>query len=275
MTRAGHWLIGTGAVGLLALFSLVLPGAPSALSPPGVVVAITPAGGASSTVAAPALHLVGLGDSVMSGTNCGCDGIIAEYARLMERGTGRRVEGDNLGVPGATTGDLLDDLRHDPETRQAVSAADVIVVIIGANDLSDSLDTWKGGDCDSSCYGPDVAAMRRRLGTILASIRQLAGDRSPEVLVTDYWNIYADGDTVREEGGPAQLDWSAEVTAAANAAIAQAVAAQRDTLVDLSEPFKGRSGLGDPTDLLADDGDHPNAAGVTVIATALGLAFPG
>ena len=275
MTRAGRWLIGTGALGLLVLFSLVLPGAPSALTPPRVVVSTTPAPGPASASAHAALHLVGLGDSVMSGTNCGCDGIIADYGRLLERDTGRRVEGDNLGVSGATSADLLDDLQHDQETRQAVSAADVVVVIIGANDLSDSLDTWKGGDCDSSCYGPDVTAMQHRLETILQTIRQLAGDRNPEVLVTTYWNIYADGDTVREGGGPAQLDWSAEVTAAANAAIAQAVAAQHDTVVDLLGPFKGRNGVGDPTDLLAADGDHPNAAGVTVIAQALGHGYPG
>jgi lysophospholipase L1-like esterase len=41
------------------------------------------------------------------------------------------------------------------------------------------------------------------------------------------------------------------------------------TYVDLAEPFKGPSGTGDPSDLLADDGDHPNAAGHRRIASAL------
>ena len=42
-----------------------------------------------------------------------------------------------------------------------------------------------------------------------------------------------------------------------------------DTYVDIYTPFKGADGSTDDTALLADDGDHPNAAGHQLIATAL------
>jgi len=41
------------------------------------------------------------------------------------------------------------------------------------------------------------------------------------------------------------------------------------TYVDLRTPFRGPDGTGNPSDLLARDGDHPNAAGHLLIAKAL------
>ena len=45
--------------------------------------------------------------------------------------------------------------------------------------------------------------------------------------------------------------------------------ADHATYVDLYAPFKGADGSADPTDVLAADGDHPNAAGHEIIAQAL------
>ena len=87
------------------------------------------------------------------------------------------------------------------------------------------------------------------------------------VLVDNYWNVFTDGAVARADGGQEQLDWSAEVTKAANLAIAKAASGSGDLSVDLVKPFK-RGGDEDPTPLLADDGDHPNAAGVKAIVAA-------
>jgi lysophospholipase L1-like esterase len=83
--------------------------------------------------------------------------------------------------------------------------------------------------------------------------------------VTTYWNVFTDGDVARASGGQAQIDWSQDVTVAANDAICSAATAHHDTCVDLYGPIQD----GDPTDVLAPDGDHPNASGVGVIVQAL------
>ncbi|MBN9104446.1 MAG: SGNH/GDSL hydrolase family protein [Propionibacteriaceae bacterium] len=249
------------------------PVAASPVPAPGSASPATPPGTASPSVAGPTpsarlgtLHAVGLGDSVMSGTNCGCDGIMAEYARELAHSTGRRVSAQNFGVGGHTTQDVLNDLSDDDDLRSALAQADVVVVIIGANDLQDDLDQWQDGGCPVSCYLPDVAAMGQRLTKLLAGLSEITGGHA-ELLVTNYWNVFTDG-RVALASGAQELRFHIAVTQAANREIAARAAASGARLVDLVAPFKG-SDDGDPTPLLASDGDHPNAAGVRTIAAAL------
>lgn len=239
---------------------------PSASATPGVIEPASPTPSPSPSAPKRTLHAVGIGDSVMSGTNCGCDGIMAEYARELARSTGQRVSAQNFGVGGYTTSDVLDDLADDADVRSAVSGADVVVVIIGANDLNDDLDRWQNGGCSVSCYQPDVTAMGQRLAKVLAKISALSHGRA-EVLVTNYWNVFTDGQVALANGAD-EVRFHLAVTRAANHEIAGRVAAAGDQLVDLVAPFRG-SGDTDPTSLLASDGDHPNAAGVRAIASAL------
>jgi len=175
------------------------------------------------------------------------------------------VRAANLGVPGFTTGDLLDRLHRDDRACRAVAEADIIIiVIIGANDLADA---WNRDGCDSSCYQPLVDGMGARLESILQLIRSLRAGRPTTVLVDTYWNVFPDGDVALAGGGQEQVIWSKYVTHAANLAIARAADASGDLVVDLVRPLKN-GGDDDPTPLLADDGDHPNAAGVQAIVTA-------
>lgn len=67
-------------------------------------------------------------------------------------------------------------------------------------------------------------------------------------------------------------DWQADVRDAD--VIERSAVGAGMTYVDLVKPFRGPSGDGDPTPLLADDGDHPNAAGVDAIADALAAKVP-
>lgn len=60
---------------------------------------------------------------------------------------------------------------------------------------------------------------------------------------------------------------SEEVTEAANTAICAAARTRSADCVDLNRWFDVEAS--DPTRLLAADGDHPNAAGVDVVAAAL------
>jgi lysophospholipase L1-like esterase len=218
------------------------------------------------------LRVVGLGDSVMTGAHCDCAGLAEEYAAALADRNSTHVSVQNLGTDGAVTGDLLEDIRSDATTRTAIGNADVVLVTIGANDLLPQLDQWRSGGCDQACFAGPAARMGQNLSAILAAVDGVRHGHRGTVLVTDYWNVFTDGDVARSTGGQAQVDWSADVTAAANQQICAAARAAHDTCVDLVPVFKPAGA--DPTSLLADDGDHPNNAGVQAIVRALLAVTP-
>ena len=71
------------------------------------------------------------------------------------------------------------------------------------------------------------------------------------------------------EDGRRYLTDSDSMTRMANAAICSAATQAGAICVDTYTPYNGEDGGKDPTELLADDGDHPNAAGHRVIARAM------
>lgn len=216
--------------------------------------------------------VLGLGDSVMAGTGCGCDGIPEEYSAILRQRTGRQVTAVNEGVPGATSADLLADLK-DPGLRSEVADADVIIVSIGANDMVDGLDGCTPSGCAAQSAS-QAAAMKSRVDAVLTQLRALRGARPFECLVLGYWNVYPEGDpTVPEDehGRPVAL----AATTAANGVLEQSASGHGATYVDLMPSFRGADGQSNPSRLLAEDGDHPNATGVEVIAHELAQAFAG
>ena len=219
-----------------------------------------------------ALTVVGLGDSVMAGSHCDCSGVTAEFAEAWSHRLGRTVRAVNLGVPGDTTTTLRQRLDDDDDIRADLRRATMVLVIEGANDLLPQLETWRVRTCGPTCYGPAVDLMGRRLRGALTEIRRLAP--STQVVVAGYWNVFPDGDAARADGGQSLVDWSRSITRDANAAIEQAARPERATYVDLTPPFLA-DGEKDPTDMLADDGDHPNRIGVrAIVATLLGASRP-
>lgn len=212
--------------------------------------------------------VVGLGDSVTAGTNCDCTDFVHLYAAQLPASEGGPALPINLGVAGSTSLNLLDDLEHDETTRVDVSKASIDLVTIGANDLSPLLAKWEDSDCDSTCYNASIHQVGDRINQIVATIRDLRKQASTTILVTNYWNVFADGQVARETSGEDYLHWSDTLTKALNTQICAAATTAKATCVDLYRPFKG-DGAKDPTPLLADDGDHPNALGHQLIATAL------
>jgi lysophospholipase L1-like esterase len=237
----------------------------------GPTPATHPAPAAGTSPATGPLRLLGFGDSVMAGAGCDCDDFLAQTADLLKTSTGREVDTVNNGANGESAGDVLRELRTDDALAVEVRQADVIVLTIGANDLSPALDSWVDDDCGRDCYHPEVGAM----GDTLSAILTLVGrDKKPRasVFVTSYWNVFEDGDIGTDDYGDGYLSWSDQVTRDANATLCRAARLAGATCVDLYVPFKGADGKTDPTRLLADDGDHPNDAGTLLIATVLAAA---
>jgi lysophospholipase L1-like esterase len=223
--------------------------------------------------------VVGLGDSVTAGTACHCQDFVRLYATGLAGRWHRVVHEDNLGKGGLTSAGLLARLGDDPAVRSRVAAADVVLVTIGANDLVPALHAWDDGSgqdeatCGGACEDGDLDRVGADVEGALRDVRQLRGDRPTLVLVTTYWNVFEDGDVAQADRGTAYLRWSDGLTRRLNEALQRAARAEGAVPVDLYAPFKA-DGQRDPTPLLAGDGDHPNAAGHRVIASALLAATP-
>lgn len=208
-----------------------------------------------------------MGDSVTAGTACDCQTFVDRYAAMLHQHSGRAASAVNLGQGGLTSVGLSTQLSS-PDVRSQLATATVVVLTIGANDLEPLIARWQSQGCPAStCIDPATAAMGAQLGTDLGQVRAEVSP-SARILVTTYWNVFEDGDVGEQDYGKAFHPWSDAVTKSANAQICAAAQSAGDTCVDLYTPFEG-AGERNPTGLLADDGDHPNAQGHQLIAEAL------
>ena len=208
--------------------------------------------------------VVGLGDSVPAGSQCHCTSYVALVGQELARDAGvPRATVRNLAAGGETTAGLIEQLSSDQVARQ-VASADLVLVMIGANDFDSSdLPLTRCASGEQCLPGPR-AALRAHLDEVLGRIGRLAAPGA-KVLVTGYWNVFVDGAVGRAQG-TTYMRASDVLTRAVNGVIAAAARRADDLYVDLYGPFKGGNGSSDPTGLLAGDGDHPNAAGHRLIA---------
>ena len=217
------------------------------------------------------LRVVGLGDSVTAGAACFCKDFVRAYAERVGREQGVAATASNLGVNGLTADGLATLLDDDEQFRATVRAGDVVLVTIGANDLSAAYARWRAGSCRPTCPAPELTGLGVSLDAVLDRVNVLRSGRPTLVLVTGYWNLFPDG-SVGAGLGAGYLRWSGDLTERANARIREASVRAGDRYVDLREPFEGTDGDRDPTALLAGDGDHPSAAGHALIARVLARA---
>ncbi|MEV7004981.1 SGNH/GDSL hydrolase family protein [Streptosporangium sp. NPDC051022] len=210
--------------------------------------------------------VVGLGDSVPAGSACDCSSYVSLIGEALADRQGTDVVADNLAAAGLTTRGLLEQLDDDSARRTLVSA-DLTIITIGANDFDSG--TVEDDDCGPgtgmACYRDDLVRLRADMDAVLATVRSLQTRPGSRILVTGYWNVFADGAVARAEGDRYVAN-SDSLTRAVNDTLAASARAAGARYVDLYTPFKGESGSGDDTALLADDGDHPAAAGHRLIA---------
>ena len=246
-----------------------LPHGPTLKAVASTTATMTPASRPHRTVT-----VVGIGDSVTSAAACGCTGFVELVAAHLPAAAGGPAHVVNLGTSGLTAAGLDTSITRPGPTTSAVAQGDILLITIGANDLTPLLSQWATSGCPAACYGPAVDAVGSHLGAILDAAKKLRGHLPTQMLVTDYWNVFADGDVARKTNGTAYLRWSDELTRALNNRICLAAQHAGATCVDLYAPFKA-DGSRNPTAFLAGDGDHPNAAGHQLIAsTVLALTVP-
>jgi lysophospholipase L1-like esterase len=243
------------------------------LRPRAVIAALLLAALLGAMMATRYAVVVGIGDSVTAATNCGCPGFVDPYAANLPTSAGGPARGVNFGANGLTAAGLLTLVTTPTPTADRVAEADLLLVTIGANDLVPLVSQWRTSGCPAACYTPAVDGVGADIRGILAAAKALRGKRPTQILVTDYWNVFADGDVATATETAAYLQWSDELTRALNSRICAAAHGAGAICVDLYAPFKG-NGSQNPTKFLAGDGDHPNAAGYRLITSTLLAATP-
>jgi lysophospholipase L1-like esterase len=208
--------------------------------------------------------IVALGDSVPSGAACGC----TPYPQLSGSGLAalgvRGVSVDNLAVGGYTTEDVLEQLTTDAQAISALKRSDLTEVEIGANDISPSA----GCGSEADCYAPQVPQVEQNVRAIVQRVHQLTTGHKSLVVLLDYWNVWLGGRYAQAKG-QAYVDLAAAVTNDVSNVIKTVAEQTGSAYVDLRAAFKGPDYTDDETALLADDGDHPNAAGHRLIASTV------
>jgi len=208
--------------------------------------------------------VLALGDSVPAGAACDCAPFPVLYARKLAADG----QATDLARSGFTSDDVLTQV-DDPTNKAAIRSASIIVIMVGANDVAAVFDA--GGD--TAAYRRAAATVEAKVTAILHRIRTVRAAFVP-ILVLGYWNIVEDGDVARGDYSAAETAQAATITGYTNDALRAAATAGFATYVPTLAAFKGTNGTGNPTGLLADDGDHPNARGHAAIAAALYAAQP-
>ncbi|GAA3114611.1 hypothetical protein GCM10010530_41450 [Kribbella aluminosa] len=213
-----------------------------------------------------------LGDSVTSGSNCNCSAFPQMYGDLLQDRSDTTVGVTNLGVGGLDSTGLLQTLdQPNSPTEVATASANVVLLTIGANDFGDHHDDVTSGQCSADCVADEFEQLTVNLGKILSRIHALRDNRPTTILMTGYWNVFEDGEVAARQYPASGRVASDQLTLRTNGAINSAAAADDATYVDIYTPFKDSSNI---TSLLAADGDHPNAAGHSLIASVLLASTP-
>jgi lysophospholipase L1-like esterase len=216
--------------------------------------------------------LVALGDSVPAGSSCDCRNFVSDYGDLIARRVHHPVAVSNFAQGGASTKDVLAQLRK-PKVQHAVHDATTVVLMVGANDFYHPFKRVRKGAKRTTEYR---AAAHRVQTNVERTIRQIrALHPGPvTVVVLGYWNVVEDGKVARRNYGAAGVRAAKSATGWANGALKAAARAEHAMYLSTYAAFKGAHGHKDPTRLLAADGNHPNAAGHRVLAWVVYKPLP-
>ncbi len=218
--------------------------------------------------------MLAVGDSVTTGSACKCTPFPQQYATLLTHARGVPTTVTNLGVNGLTAAGLLA-LVKDPKSavRRALPNADIDLITIGANDFGDNYADITSASCRgpdrTDCVDDELAALRITMTQLIDEIHQVRSRRPTAILVSGYWNVFQDGQVAKDKFPTAGVQATKALTQRANTVLREVADADGATYVGLYTAFNGPAASGDITQLLAPDGDHPNARGHALIAQRL------
>jgi hypothetical protein len=257
-----------GSTALVRLMALVAIGATagactSTVADPGTrpaisTVAPSPATSAAAVVSPspttppatddPAVHLVGLGDSVAGAGHCGeCRSYVVVLGELAAKALGEPVITTNLGRNDDLTSSRLDSfVKSDETVRAAIAQADILTIGIGWNDWQGPC-SWTG---HAACLANGQTSVERNLGLILDEVATLRAGAPTAIRVVTYADTYVgDPQTPVYWGLPATTENQTRVENMFSTALTDfnamlcAVATAHDAIcVDVVPAFNGTSG---------------------------------
>ncbi|MEP6462262.1 MAG: SGNH/GDSL hydrolase family protein [Frankiaceae bacterium] len=157
--------------------------------------------GRSTASSAGPLRLVALGDSVPAGTACHCANFVALLGDRIAATLHRRVLVINDARPGEDSTGLRADLDGGSAIGDDVANTDVVVVNIGANDVS--FNDYSDAGCaaeHTACYTTVFSMLRANLTAVVHRISALRHGQDTQVVVVGYWNTWQDGSVGEAKG---------------------------------------------------------------------------
>jgi lysophospholipase L1-like esterase len=254
--RVRAWFCSRFLVSVVALFATLIIGGCGA-------------GTTGHNSGAPTWDYTALGDSLAAGL-IAQEGYVGRYASYVNIDTGANVDTTNLGIPGWTSGDLLNSLQNDPVFRNQVSEAMVITWDIGGNDLNNAHSAYSqhncGGTDGQDCLRNTVATFEQNWSAIITQITALRSTSNTIIRTMDIYNPYVASDM---QAGIFSI--TEPYLDQVNNYIHTTAAAAGIPIANVHQAFNGADGTTDPATLglLAADNFHPNDAGHKVIADQL------
>jgi lysophospholipase L1-like esterase len=221
------------------------------------------------------LSVVALGDSETSGNGDPTGaGWVQRYARLLRTRLGIDTDVSNLAANGKTSADLLSDLRSDPNTRQTVKGADIVLLGIGGADLNAGDDDFGAGRCRAeACYAPGLKAFGRNFDAIAREIRELRGsDKTVLRSITQPNGLTGAEDVIPPFLKPIATRIGLYQARTVNRTICRSMSKYGGRCIDVLHAINGRSGRRDGYKaglLNHDDRCYPNANGQQLMAELL------
>jgi lysophospholipase L1-like esterase len=221
----------------------------------------------------------GLGDSIAFGLwALPGQGYVPLYAGYLQSDLLMPVALTPLGIPGWTSGDLLNAVRTNFVFRISIFFSDIVTWNIGGNDLRAARTQYKGGTCGGSdnqdCLRAAVKTFKGNWDGIIDGVFALRKFRPTIIRTMDIYNPYVVEDQAvdtwpNDGGNDFQIlnSYLNEV----NAYIALSSTTHHIAYAPVHLWFNGLTGAIDPANFgfLAFDGFHPSTAGHALIALLL------
>lgn len=205
-----------------------------------------------------AIRYLAFGDSLTVGYGAAPGlGFVPLYARALGAAVGREVSISNTGMNGATTHNLLENMRTDPDIHAHIRNADIMSITAGGNDLIQAAlpFVFEG---DANILKSALQSYEANYRFMLETIRDIegSGDNPMPIILVGLYN-------------PLPLMKEASVWVRKFNEYLHNLSGPNVCVVDVYDMFLGRE-----RELLYSDHIHPNARGYAVMAEQIAQSVP-